>query len=295
MAKYGKNKVAKKRKTKFRIDMVVISCAIAFVACFVIYIKTAELAASDKDFSKTSSQTESVVVVDNSLTPSNSEKPSSDSVLTEEASSQEVIKQAINPVPECESVGMQYFDGCIFIGDSLTFGLASYNLIKQDNVIASIGMNVNKIDTELIKTTSGDITALDALKKAQPKNVYLMLGSNGIAWLSNESMIEKYGVFVDEVTSETPNTTVYILSIPPVTEGKETASEGSVLNSKIDGYNSELLNMANEKNVYYVDINTALKNNQGKLDTDKAQKDGMHFQKATYDIMLNYIMTHVSK
>ena len=31
-----------------------------------------------------------------------------------------------------------------------------------------------------------------------------------------------------------------------------------------------------------------------KPDTDKAEKDGMHFKKSTYDIMLDYILRHIA-
>ena len=85
------------------------------------------------------------------------------------------------------------------------------------------------------------------------------------------------------------------MSIPPVTEKKENETESSINNSKIDEYNSKLLEMANKKGIYFVDINTALKNNQGKLDLDKATNDGYHFKRATYDIMTDYILKHVAK
>ena len=53
--------------------------------------------------------------------------------------------------------------------------------------------------------------------------------------------------------------------------------------------------MANSKQFYYVDINTALKGNDGKLPEENAADDGMHFQKPTYTIMLDYILSHVAK
>ena len=49
---------------------------------------------------------------------------------------------------------------------------------------------------------------------------------------------------------------------------------------------------ANEKKVHYVDINTALKGNDGKFPEDMAEKDGMHFVKTTYTVMLDYILSH---
>ena len=191
-------------------------------------------------------------------------------------------------------MGFSYLvNDCNFVGDSLTVGLASYGIIPEKNVLANIGMNISKINTATVTTPSGEMTVLDALKENNPKNVYVMLGSNGIAWLTNENMISEYGQFIDSVKEELPDSKIYILSIPPVTANKETDSSSPILNSDIDTYNSELLKLADEKSVYFVDLNTALKGNDGKLASERSDGDGMHFKKDTYDIMLDYILTHV--
>ena len=195
---------------------------------------------------------------------------------------------------ESAAVPLEYLNSCAFVGDSLTVGLASYQILPQKNVFASIGMNISKIDTEKMDTSYGKLTALEALIKAKPKNIYIMLGSNGIGWLSNDSMISKYSGFIDEKKKNLPDSQINILSIPPVTVDRENLKESPIQNSRIDDYNSELLKLANSKNINFVDINTGLKNNQGKLDIDHAQKDGMHFKKAAYDAMIQYIIKHVS-
>ncbi|MEG0614770.1 MAG: GDSL-type esterase/lipase family protein [Oscillospiraceae bacterium] len=198
----------------------------------------------------------------------------------------------LNPVTENLPKDMSYFNNCAFVGDSLTVGLSSYGIIPESNVFASVGMNIDKINKETIKTTNGDVTSLQALKNAAPKNIYIMLGSNGIAWLSNEIMIKEYGAFIDSIQAELPSSSIYILSIPPVSVNRETAAQGKILNSDIDLYNSELLKMSNEKKLNFVDINTALKGNDGKMPVENVGKDGMHFKKDTYTIMLNYILKH---
>lgn len=53
--------------------------------------------------------------------------------------------------------------------------------------------------------------------------------------------------------------------------------------------------MADEKKIYYVDINTALKGNDGKFPEENAAEDGMHFKKTTYSIMLDYILSHTAE
>ena len=182
---------------------------------------------------------------------------------------------------------------CICRG-SITVGLSDYQLVPIKNVYAEIGMNIEKINTDTIQTQFGQTTVLEGLKQAKPENIYIMLGSNGIAWLSVSDMISYYSEFVDSVKQNLPDSNIYILSIPPVTAARESAEEEPILNSDIDKYNSELLKMADEKKIYYVDINTALKGNDGKFPEENAAEDGMHFKKTTYSIMLDYILSHTA-
>lgn len=205
------------------------------------------------------------------------------------------VKEIINPVPSSEPLTETYFGKCAFVGDSITVGLSDYQLVPIKNVYAEIGMNIEKINTDTIQTAFGETTVLEGLKQAKPENIYIMLGSNGISWLSINEMISYYAEFVDSVKENLPDTNIYVLSIPPVTAERESAEEEPILNSDIDKYNSELLKMANDKSIYYVDINTALKGNDSKFPAENAAEDGMHFKKTTYSIMLDYILSHIAK
>ncbi len=280
-----------KKGKRFRFDFLIIACVVIFITCFVIYMFNGRLEPSSGANNSPSQSTSDAGSKDGST----ADASSSEATTTVATTTSPPVTSPVNPVPQSEAATADYFNSCGFIGDSLTYGLKSYNLVPPKNVIASIGMNIAKIDTEVIDTAFGKVTALNAVKQLKPANVYIMLGSNGIAWLSNETMIQKYSGFIDSVRKELPNSKIYILSIPPVAVERETTTESPIQNSAIDSYNSELLKMANSKGILFVDINTALKNNKGKLDSSKAQKDGMHFQKDTYGVMVNYILTHIAK
>ena len=214
-----------------------------------------------------------------------------DSDLESQGETQE-HKQIENPVPESNALTPTYFAKCAFVGDSITVGLSDYQLVPMKNVIAEIGMNIEKINTEKMQNAFGETTVLEALTQAEPENIYIMLGSNGIAWMSIDEMIAEYSEFTEGVRKSLPDSNIYVLSIPPVTEKKENSDE-PILNSNIDEYNSKLLELANKNGYYYVDINTELKGDDGKFPEENAADDGMHFNKATYDVMLDYILRHV--
>lgn len=290
----------KKRRARYRFSLVVFASVLTFVICFAVHMKNTSLEEVLDTSLPSGSQDTSQDSLDSSGESSDADASSSDDETSDiDASSagdnsSGTISASVNPVPESASVGMDYFNNCAFVGDSITEGLASYQIFERKNVYASVGMNISKIDTDIIDTAYGSMTVIEGLVNRKPENVYIMLGSNGIFWMSNESMISKYSAFIDDIKTKLPSTKIYILSIPPVTAEKEVAAESPILNSDIDAYNSELLKLANEKSVYFVDLNTALKNNSGKFDSDMAARDGYHFQRSTYDLMLEYIMTHVA-
>ncbi|MGN1480445.1 GDSL-type esterase/lipase family protein [Porcipelethomonas sp.] len=262
---------------RFRFKVIFIIFILVTAVCFLIYMTGVNIGGNDSG--------EGNVLWESQV----SEADSSEAEQTEKTD------EIINPVPASDPLTETYFGKCAFVGDSITVGLSDYQLVPIKNVYAEVGMNIEKINSDTIQTAYGEITVLDALTQAKPENIYIMLGSNGISWLSLNDMISYYSDFVDGVQKALPDSKIYILSIPPVTAGRETAEDEPILNSDIDKYNSELLKMADSKKLYYVDINTALKGNDGKLPEENAADDGMHFEKSTYKIMLNYILSHVAK
>lgn len=277
---------ATKPVIRFRFKVVFFIFLIITALCFVVYMMGVNISGDEQG-----SYTVTWQEQENETEPSDKKDSQADELSSEDAQENKKIE---NPVPESSAMTQTYFGKCIFVGDSITVGLSDYQLVPMKNVIAEIGMNIEKINSETMQTEYGDTTVLDALTQASPENVYIMLGSNGIAWLSTDNMIAEYSEFTQNIANALPDTNIYILSIPPVTESRE-QSDTPILNENIDEYNSKLLELANANGYYYVDVNSALKDTNGKLPEDDAEDDGMHFNKSTYDKMLEYILSHVAK
>lgn len=193
-----------------------------------------------------------------------------------------------NPVPETDDAGPDYYQDAAFVGDSIMTGLSLNGLIDGSRVLASKGMNIEKISTDVLSLPQGQMTAIDAIAALQPKKVFIMLGSNGIAWLSNEDMVASYGAFIDNIHAKAPDATICILSIPPVA----VKNNYKIKNESIPAYNQALLNLADDKGVRLIDFHSAMTGSDGYLATEYAAKDGMHFQRAAYEKMLSYLRTH---
>lgn len=285
-------------RLRFRFGVIVFIWALVFAACFGLYMFACNLFGMDPDKDSSGDGTTEAVSDTTEAEPASTDAPATEPEPTEpettepEPPATTAPAENVNPLPERDAKSADYFDDCIFVGDSITVGLSTYQFVPAARVYATIGLNITRVMTENVATEYGKIPILDGIEQAKPKYVYIMLGSNGIAWLSNETMLKQYHEFTSAVQEVSPDTEIVVMSIPPVTAGRENAAESPIQNSDIDTYNSELLKMANEYGYHYLDINTALKGNDGKLPAADASKDGMHFNKATYEVLVDYLLRH---
>lgn len=193
-----------------------------------------------------------------------------------------------------EAADKSYFDDAVFVGDSITVGYSAYGFIDEKSVLASQGMNIEKINTTKIQSgKNGNYIIRDHLINLRPAKVYVMLGSNGIAWLSNDFMIGEYDAFINSIKDALPETIIYVVSIPPVTEKLE-SGDSPITIEMIDDYNSELEKMANNNELHYLDLASELKSDNGYLVEEFAEKDGMHFKYAAYEKSLDFFLRHTA-
>lgn len=271
-------------KVRYHFSLVFFAAIVIFGLFFYRYMKTSTL-------EDVLSQDRSIVVPalsDNIDEKTNGGNDDAASDKPDDAEPGEII----NPVPESAAKDKEYLNSCVFIGDSLTFGLASYEVVPASSVYASVSMNISKIETEIIDTPYGRMNVIDALKESAPENIYIMLGSNGAAWMSVSDMYQSFRSFADRVKVLCPDSHIYIISVPPVTSEKETSKESPVLNADLDRFNERLLEYANTNQMHYLDLNAYLKNDSGVLPKGDAENDGVHFKYSTYEKFVDYILSH---
>lgn len=292
----------KRRSSVFKPSVVLVFFIICFVGGFLIYLKNYEI--ESKPSAKYSEFVKEKEKIADAAAKKNSQGSSadvSDSSAPEENSEVQNKSGSTNPVPESAPKGDEYIDTCMFIGDSITSGLASYKIVPADRVMSAIGVRPDNIETEKLQTVSmgerKDVNALEHLKEVKPDNIYILLGSNGVAWMDNDVIISCYESFIGKVKYELPDSKIYVISLTPVGTMKENIADeksGRVLNSQIDSFNEKLLAMADRTGVYYVDVNSELKGPNGKLPDDETS-DGMHFVSSTYKKFLDYLLCHTAE
>ena len=194
-------------------------------------------------------------------------------------------------VPKGDWVKSEYFDDAMFVGDSITYGMKVYNTMTNATVIAHTGINPQTILSKaVIQEGEEMLTILQAMNRHNPGKIYVMLGANGVAFLEEETMMGFYGEFIDSIKAQHPNALVYVQSILPVTAEKSEDERYS--NDRIDQYNISLMNLCKEKDVYYLNVAEAFKDELGNLPTEASPKDGMHFGSTYYMKWFDYLKCH---
>lgn len=209
-----------------------------------------------------------------------------------EESSAVITTTKNNPVPESAPASADYLQQCAFLGEANIYRLGQEGLLQPFSVYASENLRLTNYTKEYVMLEGTTIRILSAVNSASCP-IYLMFGTESLPSQPADQTADQFDQLLTSVIATAPEATIYVLSIPPVTAFAETNGEKPLLNSTIDDYNSRLLNIANLRDVYFVDVNTALKNNEGKLDPKLADEDGIHLTAEAGQMILNYVLTHI--
>jgi lysophospholipase L1-like esterase len=202
-------------------------------------------------------------------------------VTEESPESSTDVSESITAAPAAVEYDKEFFTNYLFIGDSISTGLYGYNYLDAANVFAKIGFTPENVRTGDINGT----TVYQKLAVAKPEAICIMLGTNGLSYISTETMINHYGLFIDEIRDILPDSKIIVFTIPPVTkEHEETKPENLAL---ITAFNEGLATLADEKEVQLFDVYSMLADNDGYTKPEYAEFDGLHLKGAAYTLILS--------
>ncbi|MBO5377910.1 MAG: hypothetical protein J6A41_05940 [Ruminiclostridium sp.] len=190
-------------------------------------------------------------------------------------------------VIEVDSYDESFFVNDLFIGDSISTGLLNYGYLSSSQVFAQIGLNPESAHS----TEYDGYTAVTKAEELQPKRIYIMLGSNGLAYMGNTYMVQQMQSLVEQLREACPESYIYVISIPPVTKAHE--AEGQETMAMVNGYNMLLKDMADEIGVIYLDLCAELQDSTGYFSATYAEADGLHFLGAAYKKMLSFVQKSI--
>lgn len=155
-----------------------------------------------------------------------------------------------------------YFDDALFIGDSRTVGIRDYGTLPNATYYCDVGLSASKLDKAAIASVVGG--------KSFGK-IYIMLGINEVG-NDFEYTVSKFRAIVDAVREYQPNAIIYLNANLHVTAA---AQQAGITNERIDYLNGKIKEFADNKNIFYIDVNPVFDDGSGNLHPD-CTGDGVH-------------------
>lgn len=160
-----------------------------------------------------------------------------------------------------------YFDDALFIGDSRTVGIKEYGTFSNADFFCDIGMSSGSIDSEYIDGRSfGEL-----IEAKQYGKVYVMLGINEVG-NDFQTTLTQYRAVIERLKAHQTNAIIVIQANLHVAPSAET---GVINNERINTLNTLVAGLADNKKVFYLDINELYDDANGYL-TEEYSSDGVH-------------------
>lgn len=199
--------------------------------------------------------------------------------------------------PGCGQVDLSYFSDAAFLGDSLTVGFSDYHINLGGALICGYtGVGPEAIvNRSTVKSSErGQEIALDVLAEAQPKKVYLLLGTNTLTTVgAEERFLAYYGQMLDLLRQTLGEECIlYVQSIPPVRPAAAAEKPG-LATETLRAVNERLAQLAAEKGCVYLDLWETLADGEGNLKEILAAPDGVHLSAGNgYGAWVTYLRNH---
>lgn len=189
----------------------------------------------------------------------------------------EAKTSVVNPVPKSECAQDGYFDSTLILAPEQMRGLSDYGAVPRDNLFTG-------------DFTPSDImtsTAVSFLTGKDYSSLYIFFGADSAASQGLDGLSQ----LVSDINEKNDNVKIYLVSAIPLKADNETET---ITNTDIESFNSLLLKFASENNVNYLDLNTFLVGNDGKLPNNKAEAVGDRLKKDTYLEIADFLLTHIA-
>lgn len=207
--------------------------------------------------------------------PESAGETASQADASEPAASDAPVSEAGTDSSAPQAVEPGDYSDAAFIGDSRTEALKTYGLLKNATYYTYKGLKVDTVFTEACIDEGGTkMTVMDAISLHQYNRIYISLGVNELGWVSTDIFIEDYGKIIDTLKETQPNATIYVQAILPVSQ-KKSEQDKIYNNPRINEFNALLEQMAADKGVVYLPVNTAVMDETGSLPVG-ASTDGVH-------------------
>lgn len=168
-----------------------------------------------------------------------------------------------------------------FLGDSITDG-CNWTELTGNRKVTNRGISGD--------TAEGVLARIDEITAGKPSKIFLLIGTNDLAWAGKTvpETRENIARIIDTVKTASPKTKIYLQSVLPVIDGRNDKFD----NADINAINPLLVQLAQEKKVTYIDINTPFRDANGQLKAEFTE-DGLHLNGKAYQVWYGQIRQFV--
>lgn len=195
-----------------------------------------------------------------------------------------------------------WFSDSGFVGNSLSVGLRMYFNSQKKGYLGNPVMMVREsysFANDASATSKYRVTyngtaykASEAIKKSGVKKVFINMGMNDL-WYSPEKVYEQYVAYLSDIRKKNPKVLIFIESTTPVAKGREK----KILNNKNINTLNQLMKdyCAAQKDIYYIDISSCLKDEAGYLRADYASDGYVHLTMSAYAAWMKVVCSYTDK
>jgi len=198
-------------------------------------------------------------------------------------------------VPEHKSYSFttaddDYFNGACFIGDSRTVGISQYAGIENATFLCKNSLSIYDYDKEKITYNGKKTSVREVLTETQFLKIYIMVGINECGTGTPESFFNRYKDVVTDIRRLQPDALIFIQGNLLVTELKS-EEDDNITNENIAARNQLIATLANQKDIFYIDINESSLCEGGSLVSDYTW-DQVHIRAQYYPIWKEFLLKH---
>ena len=130
----------------------------------------------------------------------------------------------------------------------------------------------------------------EVLQQKKYGKIYIMLGMNELGYGDTEYFREHYEAVLAQIREWQPEAVIFVEGIMKVTGNKD--SEDPIFNNKnIEEKNAAIAELADNRNIFYIDVNEAVCDGEGNLNAEYTI-DEVHLKAKYYEIWKQFLMEH---
>ena len=213
-------------------------------------------------------------------------------------------------LPKDGRVKDSFFNGALFVGDSVTLKLERFvrqqrkenpKLLGSAKFFCAGSLGSGELLKKVSKASihpslKGKKMKLeDAVAVSKAKKVYIMLGMNDIALYGIDGSVKNVMTLLARVRKKSPGVEIFVQSATPRIRGKD---QKKLNNANLIKYNQKLCQAVEDcgqPGVYFVDVASALRSEDGTLPLkycSDPEDQGIHFTDEACRIWIDYLYTH---